>query len=201
MADIDSSALHTFVAIRAPRTIDENDLILASGELTQEHIEVAQKHVASGATLGTQPAPLVAIRHTHHRLAQLLATGVDETVAAKLCNYSVSRVSILKADPAFQELLSFYSSRVDEEWADFVSTAANLSMDTLGELQRRLDETPEQFSVATLIEMTKMLADRTGHAPVTKSVSVNVNADVGTRLAEARRKAQELAKTIGGSNG
>jgi hypothetical protein len=45
-----------------------------------------------------------------------------------------------------------------------------------------------------LLEITKVLADRTGHAPVTKSVQVNVNADVGTRIEAARRRLLQLGQ-------
>lgn len=192
----DVATLAAFATRRGKVAFDEDSLILESGELTTEHVEAARQHLATGATLGVRQSPLKALRHTHHRLAQLLATGVDEGVAAKLCNYDVSRVGILKSDPAFAELLSYYSDRVTQEWADFVSSAANLSLDSLQEIQRRLDENPDEFSVASLMELTKMLADRTGHAPVTKSVSVNVNADIGSRLAEARRKAAQLAQGL-----
>jgi hypothetical protein len=192
----DPTALAEFAGNRGKPKFDEESLITAHGELTAEHIELARAHISSGASLGVQPTAIKALRHSHHRLAMLLASGIDETKAAIICNYSVSRISILKADPAFQELLSYYSDQVEETWAGFHETASGLSLDMLQELQRRLDESPEQFTVASLNESIKLLADRTGHAPVTKSVSVNVNADVGTRLAEARRKAQQLAAEV-----
>lgn len=187
-----ADALLDFSSSRGKPKLDESALVIASGELTDEHLQAVATHQASGDTLGSTASPLKALRHTHHRLAQLLAVGTDETVAAKLCNYSVSRVSILKSDPAFQELLAYYAGGVQDQWADFVATAAGLNMDFLQELQRRLDENPEQFSAASLMDAVKLLADRTGHAPVTKSVSVNVNADVGSKLEAARRRLQQL---------
>lgn len=169
--------------------MSNEDVFLAVEPLTAEDIEVYKKHVASGQPIGVQPVNIKALRHTHHRLAQMLAVGVDETVAAKLCNYSVSRVSILKADPAFAELLATYSEDVKEEWADFVATAANLSMDFLQELQRKLDENPEAFTPASILEAIKVLADRTGHAPITKTQNVNVNVNLGDKLRLARERA------------
>ena len=172
-------------------------LVLETGPLTAEHIAIAQAHVESGAAIGVVNSELKAIRHTHHRLAQCLAGGMDETVAARLCNYSPSRVSILKSDPAFAELLAFYSGKVEEEFTDFVRVASGLGMDTLQELQKRLDEQPETFTNGHLMEMVKLTADRTGHAPVQKSVNVNVNADVGQRLNQARERLA-MARAIGG---
>lgn len=164
-------------------------LIEAWGELTEDHALAVQAHVESEKVLGVKTPDIKSIRNTHHRLAQLLAVGVDETVAAKLCNYSINRVSVLKSDPAFAELLAYYGKNVEEQWGDFVGTAANLSMDVLQEMQRRLDETPEAFSVNQLNEMLKTLADRSGNAPVQKSQSVNVNIDMGTKLRESRERA------------
>jgi hypothetical protein len=183
------------------------DAVFLSVEpLTSEDIAAYKKAMESGQPLGVQAVDIKALRHTHHRLAQMLAVGVDETVAAKLCNYSISRVSILKSDPAFAELLAHYSEEVHEEWADFVATAANLSMDFLQELQHRLDEKPEQFSVGALNEVLKTLADRTGHAPVTKTQNVNVNLNLGDKLRMARERANAAyidgqARLVDSSNG
>jgi hypothetical protein len=173
---------------KRPR-VPVEDVFFSVEPLTAEDIEAYRKQMASGTPLGVQAVDIKALRHTHHRLAQMLAVGVDETVAAKLCNYSVSRVSILKGDPAFAELLAHYTEDVKEEWADFMATAANLSMDFLQELQKRLDENPEQFSVNALNEALKTLADRSGHAPVTKTQNVNINLDLGDKLRRARERA------------
>lgn len=174
---------------RIPIRIEE--LVTEHGDLTAEHAEAAARQVESPKPLGVGMNPLKAIRHTHHRLAQLLAVGVDETVAAKLCNYGLSRVSILKSDPAFVELLAYYAGNVEDKWGDFVSTAANLSMDMLQELQARLDESPGEFTPSSLMEAIKLLADRSGHAPVQKSLNVNIHAGLGDRIRTARERAAE----------
>lgn len=159
------------------------------GPLDESHLAAYSTHVATGASVGYEFTPLKAIRNTHHRAAQLLAMGMDETKVARLCNYSVTRISNLKADPAFEELLAYYAAGVEEEFADFVTVAANLSMDFLGRLQEMLDESPEKFTPTHLMEAVKLLADRTGHAPVQKTHNVNVNVDLGTRLKAARERA------------
>jgi hypothetical protein len=181
----------TFLSGRRPRT-PEYELITDWGPLGPEHIAAAQAHIESGASLGLYQSPIKALRHTHHRLAQYLAMGMDETKAAKLCNYSVGRVSILKSDPAFAELLAYYSAGVEEEFADFVSTAADLSMDMLGRLRELLEDEPDRLSPGQVMEAIKLLADRSGNAPVQKSQNVNVNIDMGSRLRAARERAQAL---------
>lgn len=176
-------------------TIPLAQLVTDYGPLTAAHVAIAEAHVESGQTLNVSMPEIKQLRHTHHRAAQLLAIGVDENIVAKLCNYSVSRISVLKSDPAFSQLLAYYAENVEEKWGDFVSTAAGLSMDMLQELQRRLDETPEAISTQAIIESVKLLADRTGHAPVQKSVNVNVNTDVGAKLQAAKQRIIEQQRT------
>lgn len=177
---------------RGRRRVPTEELVIESGPLTAEHVTIAQAHEESGARLGSGDVTyeLKNLRYTHHRLAQLLAAGMDETRAGILSNYTAGRVSVLKANPAFQELLAYYASTVEQEMVDFVSTSAALGIDILQELQRRLDEKPEQFTVSHLNDLYKSLADRTGHAPVTKSVNVNINEGLGERLRIARERAQ-----------
>jgi hypothetical protein len=171
--------------------VPEEALVLETGPLTIEHVNIAMTHVESGATMGVTNNPIKAIRNTHHRLAQLLALGMDETKASVLCNYAIGRVSILKSDPAFQDLLAYYTSNVEAEMMEFVSAAKELSLDFLGKLQQDLDESPEKFTPQLTLEAIRTLADRTGHAPVSKTVNVNVNAEFGDRLAAARRRVSE----------
>jgi hypothetical protein len=144
----------------------------------------------ASARLSSPPPPpsLSTLRYTHHRLAQLLASGINRTVAARVCNYSSDRVVQLMSDPAFQELMSHYHHEIEEHYADFHRLAGDLSIDFLSELQGRLDRSPEKFSISVLVETLKVLADRSGHAPVNKNVQLNVNADVGDRLEAARRR-------------
>lgn len=162
-----------------------------SGPLDADDVRAAAEHVESGGNLGVVAQDLKAIRNTHHRLAQLLAMGMDETKAAVLCNYSVTRVSILKNDPAFAELLNYYAGQVEVEWADFVSTAKELSVDFLGHLQQQLDESPEKFTPSLTLEAIKTLADRSGNAPVARAVNVSVQTNLGDRMAAAEARMRE----------
>lgn len=176
------------------RQVPLHEIITDSGPLTEEHVAAAQALIESGDPLGVVPQRLTAIRNTHHRLAQFLAGGMDEVRAAVLCNYSTSRVSILKNDPAFKELLAYYANRVEEEFGDFVSAAAGLGLDALQELQERLSDKPETFTNQALLELVKTTADRSGNAPVTRTHNVNVNVNMGDKLRAARERAAEAER-------
>lgn len=154
----------------------------------------------ASARLSAPPPPpsLSTLRYTHHRLAQLLASGVNRTVAARVCNYSSQRVHQLLDDPAFCELVAHYKIESDEEWADFNRLAGDLSVDALHILQERFDANPDKIPTATLLEAIKTLADRSGHAPINKNVQLNLNTEVGDRLgaARARRREAELEAMV-----
>lgn len=173
---------------RAPA--DADSLIEDFGPLDATHAQAAQEFIESGRNLGADFAPNIqTIRHTHHRLAQYLSMGMDETKASVLCNYSPAYVSRIKHDPAFAELLAYYAKNVEGEFTDFVSAAKDLSIDLLGRLREILDTEPEKLTASTTIEAIKMLADRTGNAPVNRSVSISANVNMGDRLRQARERA------------
>ena len=178
------------LSTRTPASLDRAELAVDSGELTSEDIFEGR----SREQLGVANPSLKSIRFTHHRIAQLLAGGLPTTTVAALTNYHPSRISILKQSPAFQELLAHYEGESQAEIADFVDAAKGLSMDMLHLLQEKIDEHPEQFTPSMLGELIKVLADRSGNAPVTKTQNVNVNVDMGTKLRLARERAAQIER-------
>jgi len=112
----------------------------------------------------TTPA-VARLRHSHHLLARLLAEGRRPNECAMITGYSPSRISILQNDPTFQDLVSSYRSQVQEIYVSVHERRAQLGVDSIEELQARLDEHPEKFSIADLQEMMKLTMDRSGHGP------------------------------------
>ena len=150
-------------------------------------------------------SPIKAIRATHHRLAQLLAAGLSDIVAARLCGFSVEKVRAYRDnDPAFQELLQHYAVTQDEVWTDFHRLADDLNFDMLSRLRELLDEEPDRFSPSVLLDAIKTLSDRTGRAPVNRNLTLNANVDLSDRMAAARARrmaittSEDLNDTIEG---
>lgn len=143
-----------------------------------------------GEEKGSKAPPLKRLSERHHALARCLAQGMSPGDAAINCGYVPSRVSILQADPAFQELLSFYRQDVNEKYMDMHSVLAGLSLDAAMELRERLEDDTQtdekKISVGQLVELTKLGADRTGFGP--QSSQVNVNVDLAGRLEAARKR-------------
>lgn len=117
-----------------------------------------------GALEKTTPA-VARLRHSHHLLARLLAEGRRPNECAMITGYSPSRISILQNDPSFQDLVASYQSQVQEIYVSVHERLAQLGVDSIEELQSRLDEHPEKFSIADLQEMMKLTMDRSGHGP------------------------------------
>jgi len=168
------------LAVELARSIDESDLALL-GALEAPPI-TANEPIGQGVKR---------LRDSHHALARLLAGGVSNLEASSITGYSPGYITTLKGDPSFKELIEFYRSNLDLAQADvtFRLTALNLSF--IGELQDRLEANPAGMSNSFVLEAVKVLSDRTGHAPMVKSLNVNV--DLAGRLESARRRAAEAS--------
>jgi hypothetical protein len=143
-----------------------------------------------GEARESTPAPTVTrLRERHHALARCLASGMKNVEAAAVTGYDQSRISVLRADPAFRELIEHYRTHVDAAWRDGAQAMADLHLDATTILHERLVEDPDKFDNTELTEIMKLTADRTGHGPQTKSTNVNVNVDLGSRLEAARERA------------
>lgn len=169
----------------------EEELQIESGPLTEEHLDMMEHSIATGEVRNFVPqmTDIKTLRYNHHRLAQCLSMGMDDNKAAAFCGLTPSHVYLLKQTPAFSELLAYYGDQVKDEFADFVSVAQGLSLDFLDRLREMLDKDPGQFTPTHVMDAIKLLADRTGHAPLTKSMNVNVNVGMGDKLAAARARA------------
>lgn len=103
---------------------------------------------------------LKALRYNHHLLAKAVASGKNLLECSRITGLSIQRVSDLKNDPAFQELVSFYAEELHEVYTDVHSRMAALGTSVLEELQDRFEMEPEKFSKRELLEMFTTMADR-----------------------------------------
>lgn len=159
------------LACRVVRPLEDADLAMLAGNR------------------GTQPLTLKRLSSRHHGLARSLASGVGPGDAAMIHGYDPARVSILQGDPAFQELVGFYTEKFEAAFADMADRLAGLSRDTLDELQDRLEEAPEDFTNKELLAMLDSTLDRTGYGK--QSMQTQVRVDLTSRLNAARERALE----------
>lgn len=165
-------------------------------ELTAEDRELSLNPPASPAQ-----QRLKKIRDTHHALARALASGMGNAEASACTGYSIVRISILLADPAFQDLIAHYQEIVETAYADLYSRMGALSVDIIDELRERFEDGEEDskgemkpLSTTQLHAMLISFADRTGFGP--KTTQVNVNVDLAGRLDAARRRSSIAMEVV-----
>jgi hypothetical protein len=104
--------------------------------------------------------PVVRLRNSHHMLARLLAAGRRPGECALMTGYSPSRISILQNDPAFQDLLAYYSANTEAKYLDVHERLATLGLASIDELQERLEENPDKFGNKDLLALAEFSMDR-----------------------------------------
>jgi hypothetical protein len=106
------------------------------------------------------PAPIKAIRQTHHLVARLLAEGRPNIEVSAITGITQARISSYKQDPAFAELLEYYKVQVQAQYANVHERLAAFGFSCLEEAQQRLDEAPEDFSLQELRQWMTATFDR-----------------------------------------
>lgn len=135
-----------------------------------------EEEILTNDNISTAQAPTIKrLKQIHHELARLLASGLTPAQVAASTGYSSSRISILQKDPSFKGLMDHYSAHRDEIFCDVHKRMAVLGLDAADELQERLENNPESFSVGQLTELMKASLDRGGFSPVQKTQSVNMS--------------------------
>lgn len=147
----------------------------------------------------SKPQPILRLRDRHHALARLLAQGYTERDAAIITRYDISRVSILKNDPTFQDLVDHYRERVEEKFDSFAGKLATIANEAASELIERMedDDRLEKMTDKELMALVELGADRIGYGRQTRNESLNVNVGLAQDLDAARKRVQERkAKVI-----
>lgn len=130
-------------------------------ELTPADLDLIQNPPPKGVTTSA----ISRLRYSHHQLARLLASGTKPGEASLITGYSPSRISILQNDPAFKELLAYYSAQANDQYLDVHSRLATLGTNTIEELSERLEDSPESFSHRELLELAELTLDRSVAPP------------------------------------
>lgn len=151
------------------------------------------------------PSSLKRIRDIHHRIARRVAEGRGTTEIAQDLGYSISRISILKGDPAFQQLVEVYRKRIneieDDVWAGFQKRALQVALDGLELIQVRQEEEGETLPFAELRANVEMALDRAGLSVVHKHAHANVDFSyLADREALGRRRHDELSAPSPGAS-
>ncbi len=112
----------------------------------------------------TQTPNLQEIRAPHHSIARLLAKGASNVEVALLTGYTPEYVYRIQLDPAFRELLDYYTAQKDQVFADVLERMKILGLNSLEELQKRMEENPEEWSKRELMELAELTLGKNGGA-------------------------------------
>lgn len=131
-------------------------------------------------------------RDSHHRVAMCFASGMTPRAVAAQTGYSLSRLSILQADPAFKDLIQTYRASSEATYAEFTDIAlGNMvraerivedSLEAIGDREAPLDP----GELRPLLDIISDRADRFGYPKRTQNLNINV--DFAGRLEAARRR-------------
>jgi len=145
------------------------------------------------------PTRLKQLRDNHHRMARAVASGLKDWEVAEACGVSVNRVTTLRKDPSFSELVAHYRGMVADEWASSDSVLQYLKSNAAkaqAMLSDKLDEAAEKgeyLPTRDLLGIAELGLDRTGYGKVNKNVNVNV--DFAANLEAARQRARGARPT------
>lgn len=148
-----------------------------------------------GKAKGYEIPAIKRLSERHHALARCIVAGASMSEAALICGYDISRISVLKNDPSFKELIAFYTETKDRAFRDTQSKLAGIASDALDELQTRLEDSPDKIPLDKLMQLVTLGADRTGNGP-SSTQNVNMNSGTADRLQSARERLAHRRKTL-----
>ena len=134
-------------------------------DLTAEDIVRTQTEPSPNAAA----VPLKQIRAQHHTIARLLAQGLALEEISIQTGFSPSRISTLRDDPQFSELLAYYTgierAGYERHRADMHERLAELGFTSVEMLHEQLLDNPERFETKPelLLSIITAVSDRTGH--------------------------------------
>lgn len=142
--------------------------------------------------VGERPrVSLKRLRDSHHAVARMMALGLTEAQVSLQTGYALSRLSVLKQDKSFAELVEFYRRDKDSVSESIEDKMMLMLRDFMQAAHEELLD-DEEIPFPQKLEALKLLADRTGFAPVQRSITKNLNVNIGERLDAARKRKQEV---------
>ena len=136
---------------------------------------------------------LQSLSDSHHRVARAVAAGLSNAEVAHITGRSVNRISILKQDPAFRELVAHKRALIDVEFAaaadpviELLQSVRTKSLAMIEDKISAAAEANEFLPSRDLATFAELGLDRTGYGKVQKNI--NVNADFAALLEAARKR-------------
>lgn len=127
------------------------------------------------AQRGQAPARAVErLKTRHHEMARLMAAGLSDSEIGAAMSVTLGHLALLRRSPAFQQLLFTYMSIRDQEAVNIGARIKQAASIALEKLTEKLAETDSnELPLDTLRRTTTDLLDRSGHSPVSKTMTLS----------------------------
>ena len=145
-------------------------------------------------------ARLTALRDSHHAVARLMASGLNNVQIADSLGHSLASLSRWRSDPAMQDLVAHYRTLVTEEWLNEVDQISKMSVSAIAKGLRTIhdhfddaDDRGELVPMNRALSVVSDLMDRFGYGKKSSTTNVNVNyaAELEAAIARSRPKTLE----------
>ena len=153
------------------------DLIPARGAVAEPLLLEVTRSLTAGDMARLSEAPKVSVpilqrlRATHHRQAQLLASGKKVNEVAMIVGCTVQRLVQLQVDPTFSELVSYYQDQLMtaamEDSTRLQAKIVDVGEMAVDELKDRLedDDRRAKMPVGEIRKIAEFAMDRTVAPP------------------------------------
>lgn len=164
-------------------SLREEVVIESVRELSEEEVAVLP---SLGAPRGGAVVSVQKLRARHHEIARLMASGLRDKEIMETLGGSLMNLTLLRRNPAFQNLLLFYMAERDAQAMDLAGQIRQTAAMSLDLVQQKLEEAIEDpgkrdaLGNKFLLEATTTLLDRAGFNPTQKHVVANVGVTAQT---------------------
>lgn len=121
-------------------------------ELTAEDLPAIQAPPTVGGPLQT----VNKLRHSHHRLAELIAKGTPGTEISLITGYSQSYISTIQRDPAMAELIAYYEAQKESIFVDGMERLRVIGVDATEALHDKLLDPTVEWTNRELMELVEL---------------------------------------------
>lgn len=136
--------------------------------------------------------PRKRLRHKHHSLARALAGGMSPGQAAIVSGFALTTVSILQTDPAFIELVSFYTDEAGKTFSRIAEQQVRVASALLDDVERDVNDRAKLAKLPTQKKLDMALSlglgTSIGVTPAAKT-EVHFHANTAINLEKARMRA------------
>lgn len=165
------------------------------------YIEAVRPMVKDDLQTLREPSARVRIaklRDTHHIMARLIVSGLNNIEIANELGYSISRVAFLRNSPAMIELCARYRGEDHEEWRkdrdQYYQYVRQLGLKSARKMVEKLDADDEnEVSEIPFRDLQKIFdssADRVGYHR--KSTKENINLNFAAQLEAAIERSRKV---------